>query len=174
MSSNRNPIVFANPVSDLTLARYLAAMEVDYFGIDLSEPDELKISMLIQQIKQWVEGPQLIGVQGTEAKNNSELFSLDGYYVDFKMELPKDSIVFESQQFFINNPNSNPDYVIIESPTFNLPDRECILKVSIYNDPFKQGDFSGYMISPEKEEKIGLYDFETLDAWFEKLRKEKD
>ena len=56
------PILFASPVKDLTIARYLAAIEVDYIGIDLDQSDLKKLQAFINQLIEWIEGPKLIGV----------------------------------------------------------------------------------------------------------------
>lgn len=165
------PIVFANPVNDLTMARYLAAMDVDFFGIDLDEPDERKIKMLIHQIREWVEGPKLIGVSSRPSKKMIEEYSLDGYYMDFEIELRSDLILFQSNHYHSEHPNSNPTYIIIENAIDCHNIQKCILKTSIYEKPVMYSDLSGFMISPGKEEKIGLYDFEKLDEWFGEVRK---
>lgn len=170
MSIKSKPIVFANPVRDLTLARYLAAMEVDFFGIDLDDPDERKTKTLIHQIREWVEGPKLIGVSSMPSQNIKELFPMDGYYLDIDFEMPQNSIVFQSQQFYLNNPGMSPSFVIINDPQDFIANKNCILMTDFHSNPINHSNISGYMISPSKEDKIGLYDFEKLDKWFEELR----
>jgi hypothetical protein len=159
-------VVFANPVKDLTIARYLAAMDVEFFGIDLDDPDERKIKMLIHQIREWVEGPKLIGVSAMPPKNIAELFPLDGYYLDVQMEFSVGTFIFQSHHFYLNNPHSNHSYIIVENHNEILENQNCLLKSSIYEEPVQDVQLAGYMINPGKEVKVGLYDFEKLDDWF--------
>jgi hypothetical protein len=173
MRDRKLPVIFAHPVRDLTMARYLAAMEVDYFGIDLDDEDIQKTKTRIQQIRDWVEGPKLIGVSATPSKNIDELFSLDGYYLDIEMELPNDAIIFHSQNYFLNNKDSQADYIIIDNLQDCIDNQKCILKTSIYDKLNLHTNASGFMISPGGEEKIGLYDFEKLDDWFGEIKNEK-
>lgn len=171
MSIKNKPIVFANPVRDLTLARYLAAMEVDFFGIDLDEPDERKTKTLIHQIREWVAGPKLIGVSAMPAKNISKNYSLDGYYIDYEIESINNLIIFQSLHYFSKHPNSNPTYIIIENADDCTNTQKCILKTNIYEEPIITSSLLGFMISPGKEEKVGIYDFEKLDDWFGLVRR---
>ncbi|MBK9220575.1 MAG: hypothetical protein IPO16_00440 [Saprospiraceae bacterium] len=165
----KKPILFAYPVNDLTIARYLAAKEVDFIGINLDDPDEKAIRSRITQFREWIEGPQLIGVSATPQQATLSDYKLDGFYLDEVFELPSDCIVFRSEQFLIRNPQSQFQYVIIEKSNASFESMQCILKTDINTNPVLDSTIKGFLFAPGNEEKTGLYDFEKLEEWFEKI-----
>lgn len=169
MKLNTSKIVFANPVRDLTMARYLAAMGVDFMGIDLDSMDLQRTKAFIHQIKEWVYGPRLIGVSAAAVSNLHELYALDGYFVDSEMQFPDEILIFHSHHFFIQHPGTKPSYIIIQQPMDNLNETPpCILQTVVHSGPEKNKHVVGYMIYPGAESKIGINDFDELDSWFER------
>lgn len=173
MNRMNKPILFANPVRDLTIARYLAAMEVDYIGIDLDFADIHKTKALILQIKEWISGPKLIGVSAAPPQDVFELYPLDGYFINDALLFPDESVLIQSRHYFLNHPSSNPDYIVIDHVGDRIENRKCILKTDTNEIAESSITISGFMFSPGREDKIGLYDFEKLDEWFELIQAEK-
>ena len=60
-------VILAFPVQDLTIARYLASAEVDFIGINLDHFEASQRQNLLQDIKSWIFGPQLIGYSKDES-----------------------------------------------------------------------------------------------------------
>ena len=55
-------LLIAFPVSDLTIARYLAAREIDFLALDLDSMNQLEANKLVNQLREWTEGPGIIVV----------------------------------------------------------------------------------------------------------------
>ena len=53
--------ILAFPVQDLTVARYLAAANIDFIAIDLNRIKNMLSETFLSDIRNWIEGPQLIG-----------------------------------------------------------------------------------------------------------------
>ncbi len=174
MSLSKKSLVFANPVNDLTIARYLAAMEVNFLGIDLDQADYKKTQLLIHQIREWVSGPKLIGVSAMPSKDIVSSYPLDGYYIDADFNFEDHLILFRSKSFMDSNPQCKTDYTICSNATQAVLNQNSILNTSLNTDLFYNESIAGFMISPGKEEKTGIYDFEKLDEWFEKLEKGRE
>jgi hypothetical protein len=171
MNKRIKPLVFAYPVLDLTLSRYLAAMEVEFLGIDLDSPDRQKTKLLIHQFREWVSGPKLIGVSAMPSKEMTLQFPLDGYYIDADLDLDNHVILFRSKSFVDSNPQCKTDYTIIPKHTDAGPYPNSILNTDLDSDFQLHESIIGYMITPGNEEKTGIYNFEKLDEWFERLGK---
>jgi hypothetical protein len=57
----QNISILAFPVQDLTVARYLAAANIDFIAIDLNRIQNMLSETFLSDIRNWIEGPQLIG-----------------------------------------------------------------------------------------------------------------
>lgn len=169
MNPTHKHIIFANPVRDLSIARYLAAMEVDYLGIDLDQADAQKTKLLIHQLQEWIYGPKLIGVSATPPGDLCTQFPMDGYFIDADIPLADDVIVFRTKSFVAQHSECRADFIILQDLNYIGLFDNAILSTTINEDIQKHDALHGYMISPGSEEKTGLYDFEKLEEWFEKL-----
>ncbi len=166
--NSKRPIIFASPVNDLTIARYLSAMHTDYLGINLDHPDEQALKKLILQFKEWVEGPQLIGISALPIPSFQLEYDLDGYYSDSDLSFITDKLKFHSASYLKNHPKSVCDFMIapgIEQCSETIP---SLLKVNLNELQDLVFPAVGFLIQPGTELKPGLYDFDELDRWFEK------
>ncbi len=65
--------VKASSITNLTDARYFAAMGVDWLGFNLNSKDEAAVAPeLIGQIEEWVEGVQIVAEYGDDEWGNAK------------------------------------------------------------------------------------------------------
>lgn len=162
--------MFAAPVKDLTLARYLSAMEVDFIGIDIDEMDPQNIQHFINQIKDWIEGPKLIGVCKSEFLLKEYQTVFDGFYLQSVSIQPQVSLLFLNTDAIRNNPLLISNYFIAEDIADCSTLDNCILKTGIDDNPIANDKLTGYLFDPGQETQTGIFDFDKLDSWLEKLR----
>ena len=110
-------VILAFPVQDLTIARYLASAEVDFIGINLDHIEASQRQNLLQNIKSWIFGPQLIGYSKDESiiQSGIERDLLAGYISitnDEKLVIHILDEIIEFKKFDSNDMNSS--YVFIE------------------------------------------------------------
>ena len=110
-------VILAFPVQDLTIARYLASAEVDFIGINLDHIEASQRQNLLQDIKSWIFGPQLIGYSKDESiiQSGIERDLLAGYISitnDEKLVIHILDEITEFKKFDSNDMNSS--YVFIE------------------------------------------------------------
>ncbi|MBK7225603.1 MAG: hypothetical protein WBB17_01175 [Saprospiraceae bacterium] len=110
-------VILAFPVQDLTIARYLASAEVDFIGINLDHIEASQRQNLLQDIKSWIFGPQLIGYSKDESiiQSGIERDLLAGYISitnDEKLVIHILDEIIEFKKFDSNDMNSS--YVFIE------------------------------------------------------------
>ncbi len=110
-------VILAFPVQDLTIARYLASAEVDFIGINLDHFEASQRQNLLQDIKSWIFGPQLIGYSKDESivQSGIERDLLAGYISitnDEKLVIHILDEIIEFKKFDSNDMNSS--YVFIE------------------------------------------------------------
>ncbi|MBK8698876.1 MAG: hypothetical protein IPN29_04795 [Saprospiraceae bacterium] len=48
--------IYASGIIDLTVARYFAAMEVDFAGFEITEATKLSVAAILE----WIEGPKMV------------------------------------------------------------------------------------------------------------------
>ena len=99
------PRIFAKNISNLTDARYFAAMGVDYIGFDLSPNQADHISLdILGKLKEWLEGPIIMGCfTGKESEETLTKYTVDGSLEGLYFEeLPPHSILekFSSLKLF--------------------------------------------------------------------------
>ncbi|HEX5626255.1 MAG TPA: hypothetical protein VFX48_09580 [Saprospiraceae bacterium] len=169
MTNLKRPVVFAYPVKDLTLARYLAAKETDLIGLDLDDPDEQKTMRLLAQMREWIEGPKLIGVSARPGPELLNRFPVDGYFMDADLPLPEGSIHLVSLSYARANDECQAHYVIVDDGKGLDPSHLHLLRTDIRAKPLSGDGITGFLIDPGREEKTGLFDFDKLDDWFEQL-----
>lgn len=180
----------ASQVSNLTDARYFAALGVDYLGfkLDLSHEDRLS-EALFHGIKEWVEGPKIVAEIGkTPLDLIHEVFSAEDYDI-----------------LQCASPNISSDQ-ITELTIDNLDDLNSCLPSEIYLpdfSPFREMDLYakkdelkdlcnrfklilpapadkkhldlllhdivpfGIEVKGSMEEKVGFKSFDDLDEFFE-------
>ncbi len=153
-------ILLAYPVSDITIARYCAAMNVDYLIINLDARDYDKNSELINQVQEWVEGPEIILC--SEDENKLQVFySTTGLKTLLIYEIIHGQFQLDFGQKTIQLvENNNVTSESVSKKTFFIDDT---LKI----DEIINAD--AYLIQMGKEDKVGIYDFDRLDAIFEKI-----
>lgn len=167
MQIQKKYLSFAFPVTDITIARYLSAKEVDYIGIPLEE--HARTSALIHQLKEWLEGPLLIGlypaIDQLEYYNNS----LDGFYFLDDYRISASNSFFDpsiDQSKLLNNQfylDRNPDPIKPPIQSFKF------IELNDKLDEFLE--FRGFAFNPGHEYQTGLFDFGAMEDWFDKLDK---
>jgi len=164
------PILFASPVKDLTIARYLAAIEVDYIGIDLDQSDLKKLQAFINQLIEWIEGPKLIGVTAYPLQMQHLELGLHGFYADSDLSILNDQIRMHSLNYYNKYKPNKIDYILLNQNETSISQIPCLLQSSIKQYPKPNEFISGYLFSPGNEDKTGLFDFDELDAWIEQVK----
>jgi phosphoribosylanthranilate isomerase len=186
--------VFATHITSLTDARYFAAMGVEYIGFELAGVQSNQVDIeFIKQIKEWLEGPAIIGcVRGDEDLNQLTKWVVDGQLDGlFFYGTPGNSVLeaFTTQQIFVavenlteaNKLPANSNWVLKESIFFHWWDKkEKALKEKLQQSRlFLDGDFSdtffksevfqhepGLVLKGSEEEKVGFKSFDDLDRIF--------
>jgi phosphoribosylanthranilate isomerase len=191
----KKPSVFAVHITNLTDARYFAAMGVQYIGFELADghPDQVDLAF-VKTITEWLEGPAIIGcVEGTESLNTLTKWVVDaGLDGLFLKTLPaRDTLdAFASIALFTEwTPElfsrtlpgnlkiilSLEDYhahvVPKDSPMFRLLEQGRIFVAGDFDDAFFRsvpaGTSPGLVLSGSEEEKTGFKSFDELDVVFE-------
>lgn len=167
MSFHKLYPVFAYPVSDLTIARYLAAKGVDYIGILVPESGAEEALRLIHLFREWLEGPEIIAVCNGQHELCITLHDqVSGYY--FLNGLTKPYSGFCFLPYSSQNEEPGPERICKPSEVSDLPATRWI-ELEVEDDPVQFKDFKGFVLHPGKESKTGWFDFEALDLWFERL-----
>jgi phosphoribosylanthranilate isomerase len=189
--------VFAKSITNLTDARYFAAMGVDYLGFELSDENNDFVDIeFLKRVREWIEGPSVIGcVKGNESVNHLTKLMVDGELDGLYFEgVPNDEILraFESKKLFIEllpDQLSNIDtssYKIVLNNVMALKamaDKPDLYEGLVKMDRlFLTGDFNpdffnsslfklkpGLVLMGSEEEKLGFKSFEDLDEIFERL-----
>ncbi|MBK6858735.1 MAG: hypothetical protein IPG95_00335 [Saprospiraceae bacterium] len=164
------PLLFASPVKDLTIARYLAAVEVDFIGIDLDEADPKKLNTLIKQLNEWIEGPKLIGVSAFPLQLQHLDFGLHGFYADSDLSGFNMECRMHSLEYYKNQKPEHFDFILINQIEQAIQNIPYLLKSSIKKIPESNPSVDGYYFAPGIEEKTGLFDFEEMDTWIEHVK----
>ncbi len=162
-------MILATPVYDLTVARYLAAREVDFIGIslDLSRyARPMQLSAFVNQLKEWIEGPRLIGVLSKSVLIESYFNEFDGFYSPELIETSSEKIIFSDG---LKQENSTVDFHYLVYPsTGAVRNKEnAFIEVSLEENPSAYFDFAGIIINPGQESQTGMCDFDALDSWFD-------
>ncbi len=154
---SRIPIL-AYPIKDLTIARYLAAKEIEYFGIDFYFKLETEMEELVKSWKEWVEGPIFIGF-GAD-KTLLEKFRKDqliaGYVIDnhFFSDQAELNKIFEERVFYFEN---------------DIDGDKLIGSITRKNDVNFSTKEKLWIINPGLEKKTGIYNFDELDELLETM-----
>ncbi|MEP7195239.1 MAG: hypothetical protein ABI851_01895 [Saprospiraceae bacterium] len=160
---NSLKIVLAYGVSDLTSARYLAAMEVDYLLLNLDDSSYEENLEFIKQLNDWIEGPILIGV----AENSDKIEVYNSLNILF------DTIPFgdlNSRKFKLNHPKfGDLQFSLNKNNKEKFFDEMIGLSVQPLDENQELTEIKAYLISIDKEEKKGIYNFEKLDLMFEAM-----
>ncbi len=169
MESRHRPLILAMPVNDLTVARYLAAREVDFIGVDMrsasSKPEHA--SAFIAQLREWIEGPRFIGMFSGEADSKSHYAEWDGFYVSESIQADPSKIVFYDSE--ASNQYSNSGFYKLCYSTEDVKEKaRSFMASSTSDDPSLYRDFAGILINPGQESQTGMCDFDALDLWFDR------
>lgn len=169
MNLSRRYKVFAYPVRDLTIGRYLAAREVDFIGIELDAEQSGKTQQLIGQFREWLEGPKLIGIC-KHPEDRTVFENLDGYCHAWE------SIFYEGSSTIDDTGNSespNKDSVLYHiNNVVALPlsdEQNVFLESDLHEHPPVHDAICGFVIHPGSESQTGIFDFELLDGWLDRL-----
>ena len=166
----KTPTLFAYPVQDLTIARNLAAMQVDFIGIDLDQSDSKKLQSLIKEFLAWIEGPKLIGVSAFPLQLQHLDFGLHGFYADSDLSSLQEHIRMQGFDYYQKYKPKNIDYLLINHPEQSIELIPCLLRSSLKQIPEANELISGYFFSPGSEDKTGVFDFDELNTWIEKVQ----
>lgn len=166
----KTPLLFASPVKDLTIARYLAAVQVDFIGVDLDEADPTKLNTLLKQLQEWIEGPKLIGVSAFPIQAFQLDYGLHGFYADVDLSGFRMECRIHSLEYYTNQKPQNIDFILINQAEQAILQIPCMLRSSIKQIPETNPSIAGYLFAPGIEDKTGLFDFEEMDTWIETLR----
>ncbi len=161
-------IIIAYPVQDLTVARYLAAREMDYIGIDLDSRDVVQNEYFINQLRNWVEGPKLIGfTEHLQTLHNPTYSILDDVFIkpSFLRSGPNqfDLLDDEKNPFIFTNTKEQFDQLSAEQKK---------VTIVLINDGYQPHEIignHGWMVNPGHEEITGICDFDLLDALLDGL-----
>ncbi|MBK7233323.1 MAG: hypothetical protein IPH93_13935 [Saprospiraceae bacterium] len=158
-------LLFAFPVFDITIARYLAARGVDYLGIDLDQLDQLQADRLIAQLREWTSGPLLVGISSDYEKVEI-----------FRSYQSLDEVLFWDKNSTISIPDlKTPQAVKISArispslPTDLDQAAKTILNIqNLQNFKLTQSCL-GYLFNPGRETQTGIFDFDELEAFLDGL-----
>lgn len=161
-------IIMAYPVQDLTVARYLAAREIDYIGIDLDSRDVVQNEYFINQLRNWVEGPKLIGfTEHLDTMHNLTYSILDDVFIKpsfLRSGLNQfDLLDDEEIPFIFTNNKEQFDQLSAEQK------QVTIVLVSDGYHPREIIGNQGWLVDPGHEEITGICDFDALDALLDGL-----
>ncbi len=186
-----------NKVSNLTDARYFAAMGVDYLGFCCNVDTEMYCAPnKIKQITEWVEGPQFVlEFDGWQSEDDIQSIvnlrmahalhfgAFSSYSSDFELPIFKDIILENISEA----PLTGVDIPVLrtDKPFKQLTNLELsvITKLVSQRDIFLDMDFDvedlesimknwpvyGLILRGGEEEKVGVKSFDTLDEIFEVL-----
>jgi hypothetical protein len=159
--------VYAAGINDLTVARYVAAMNVDLVGFSTNAANK---SSIIEMIN-WIEGPQIIvEVEDTEF--------IEEAVVSVPCHFVYDKVNENFLQGSLNNENNRfPVIIKLENPQqldvlrLNI-EEEIYFSLDEVSDDFLMkvdGLNSGIVLFTGSEESIGIKSFDDLEEIFEKL-----
>lgn len=161
-------IIIAYPVQDLTVARYLAARNLDYIGIDLDSRDVVQNEYFINQLRNWIEGPKLIGfTEHLGTLHNQSYSILDDIFIkpSFLISGPNqiDLVDHEENPFIFRKTKEQFD---------QLSDVQKKVAIVLVKDAYHLHEINGnlgWMVDPGHEEITGICDFDALDALLDDL-----
>lgn len=161
----RQAMLFAFPVFDITIARYLAARGVDYIAIDLDQLDQLQADRLIAQLREWTSGPLVVGISSDYEKVEI-----------FRSYQSLDEVLFWDKNSTATIPNlKTPTGAILSiriSTELSLDLEQAAKTLLIIQDlqNFKLPQSClGYVFNPGRETETGIFDFDELEAFLEIL-----
>lgn len=186
----------ASSITNLTDARYFAAMLVDFLGFQLDLSHDQRISPEeFHGIKAWVEGPQIVAQVGkTPAKLLQEVYSTDDFDLvscdNDNPDFPHPETIYTytppslqelAHQEFKKGRIYQLDLTSLDEPQIYsgrlLPDL-CAQHSLFISAPSHDGhirklieEIQPYGISVQggAEEKVGFKSYEELDVFFDQL-----
>jgi hypothetical protein len=154
-------LLFAFPVSDITVARYLSARGVHYLGIDLDNLDQLSAERLIAQLREWTSGPLIAGVSRDYEK--CEVFR-SFHILDQVLFWDKESDSIISG-FVL--PDAGIRQIRIRKMNPELIGEDFLKPVTA---ELLIGDQrAGYLFHPGSESETGIFDYETMDDFLDRV-----
>jgi len=188
------PFIFADQLTNLTDARYFAAMGIDYISFNLSPSQPGFVSAgFVKQIGDWLSGPEIIG--------NFNAFEKDDFITKMIEECTLKGVCLEAfgEHNFINDFPKFPTFIRLNTEiarqvnveensriilSFQKLEEAVAIKKEILSEHqvFLDGpiypemidlalfsNFHGIVIKGGEEEKIGYKSFDQLDEIFEKI-----
>jgi hypothetical protein len=159
--------VYASGINDLTVARYVAAMNVDLVGFDTNVANK---SSIIEMIN-WIEGPQIIVEVEDHDFIDEAVVSVPCHFVYDKVN----EIFFHGS--LVDDTSSLPVVIRLENAQ-QLDVLRLDMEENIYfsldklTDDFLikvDGLNSGIVLYTGSEESIGIKSFDDLEEIFEKI-----
>ena len=158
-------LLFAFPVFDITIARYLAARGLDYLAVDLDQLDQLQADRLIAQLREWTSGPLLVGIS-----NDYEKVEI------FRSYQSLDEVLFWDK----NSTISIPDLITPQGSKLSarissqLPAdldqaAKTILNIQDLQNFKLTQSCLGYVFNPGRETQTGIFDFDELDVFLDQF-----
>lgn len=83
-------VILAYPVTSLSVARYLAAAEIEYLGFDTESMDENVAIAYIKEMVEWIHGPAIY-VKDSRDKLIKQL--LEAQYVQGSISQESDAVI---------------------------------------------------------------------------------
>ncbi|HRG34390.1 MAG: hypothetical protein WBP33_16985 [Saprospiraceae bacterium] len=163
-------LLIAYPVSDLTIARYLAAREIDFLALDLDSMDQLEANRLINQLRDWTEGPGIIGFTADEEKKGVFEFLriLDSVLL---MNQPLNlyaGMIPNLTDHTLSSVHLLTDLTLLKSiQESDL--KQTLATVSIDEENYPE-QVLGWIFHPGKEITTGIYDFYLLEEFLDRLQ----
>ncbi len=181
--------IIANGITNLTDARYFAAMGVDWMGFDMGQDSPLTITQVVA-FADWVEGPEFfLDVRNRTVDQIAEMlgnFPAAGLLLDKQVSLPH----FAGKRILSLAPDDTPtaaldrmqDTLIVDEEQWrqmgntgiydnadeiwlkieNVTQYQC-LKAELYK-------LSGIVVSGGDEQKVGLKSYNDLDDLLNLIR----
>jgi phosphoribosylanthranilate isomerase len=173
-------------ITNLTDARYFAAMGVDYLGFTIHPDSEAFVSPpQLKEMVEWVEGPEIV-LESSAIIDKGWLGNYQSFISDYYLE--SDLVALQ------------PDFLRITNPDIPVQDQECFViyqsavpwnqqkstikqLIEIYQDrlfldlPFSTEELNevisegayGLVLRGGQEEKIGYKSYDDLDEIFDFL-----
>ncbi len=177
--------IIANEITNLTDARYFAAMGVDWIGFDMGLNSPLSIEH-VMAFADWVEGPEFfLDVRGKSEDQIAEMlgnFQAAGLLIDEGVSLPHYAgKVIRAQEQGVSG-NSPTDILICTIECWqergqgsNLAEAEevwVVIDNVAEHDNLKAATdmISGIVVSGGDEQKVGLKSYDDLDELIEHIR----
>lgn len=170
----KKPLVFAYPVSDITMGRYLAAKGADFIGIDFSVNKKEESISLMNVLQAWIVGPAFIAVL-EDTRIDYMPNEMHGFVLkEIGIDIPGKIFIWKpkaNDEYKI--PTDTAKYILCEELPIPLhpflPLEKILLKHSMTKPLTVNPHLAGYWIDPGGEHETGVANFERLEKFFDTI-----